>query len=99
MLRDYRDWLAAELKLLGNASHHAYSFGQANMAQRAIEKLDETLADAYVVTIDSHAARRALTALALLEQRETSLDPDLAALRDALTAAAVESHPPSDEAV
>ena len=37
MLKDYRDWLDAELKLLGNASHHAYAFGQANMAKRALE--------------------------------------------------------------
>lgn len=43
MLADYRTWLESELKLLGNASHHAYSFGQANMAKRAIERLDQEL--------------------------------------------------------
>jgi hypothetical protein len=40
LLRDYRDWLESELKLLGNASHHAYAFGQANMAKRALERFD-----------------------------------------------------------
>jgi predicted enzyme related to lactoylglutathione lyase len=46
MLDDYRTWLESELALLGNASHHAYAFGQANMAKRAIEALDEALAKA-----------------------------------------------------
>ena len=41
MLSDYRTWLESELKLLGNASHHAYSFGQANMAKRALERFDQ----------------------------------------------------------
>jgi hypothetical protein len=46
MLTDYRAWLVSELELLRNASHHAYAFGQANMAKRAIERLDEDLAKA-----------------------------------------------------
>jgi len=46
MLDTYRTWLESELALLGNASHHAYAFGQANMAKRAIEALDEALAKA-----------------------------------------------------
>lgn len=46
MLRDYRDWLESELKLLGNASHHAYAFGQANMAKRALERFEADCADA-----------------------------------------------------
>ena len=50
MLSDYRAWLVSELELLGNASHHAYAFGQANMAKRAIERLDEELADALTAT-------------------------------------------------
>ncbi len=45
MLRDYRDWLESELKLLGNASHHAYAFGQANMAKRALERFDADCGD------------------------------------------------------
>ena len=66
MLKDYRDWLESELKLLGNASHHAYSFGQANMAKRALERLDEELARTLYVALDRAEARRALTALEML---------------------------------
>ena len=86
MLRDYRDWLESELKLLGNASHHAYSFGQANMAKRAIEKLDELLAKQLYVPIDVTAARRALTAIEMLEQQSTAELPELDVLRDAVRA-------------
>ena len=73
MLSDYRAWLASELELLGNASHHAYAFGQANMAQRAIERLDEELAK--VPTTQELAAAKA--ALAELEARDGSLPPAL----------------------
>ena len=52
MLRDYRDWLESELKLLGNASHHAYSFGQANMAKRALERLDAELGKNVYVPVE-----------------------------------------------
>ena len=87
MLKDYRDWLESELKLLGNASHHAYSFGQANMAKRAIERLDEELARTLYVAIERAEARRVLTALEALRQQTTSLPPELAGLRDNITAA------------
>lgn len=87
MLKDYRDWLESELKLLGNASHHAYSFGQANMAKRAIERLDEELARTLYVPIDRAAARRALTAIEALGQQTTNVPPELAELRDALATA------------
>ena len=73
MLKDYRDWLDSELKLLGNASHHAYSFGQANMAKRAIERLDEELSRTLYVPLDRAAARRVLTALEAMEQQTTHL--------------------------
>ena len=87
MLKDYRDWLESELKLLGNASHHAYSFGQANMAKRAIERLDEELARTLYVPVDRAEARRVLTALAALEQQTTSLPSELATLRDTIKTA------------
>ncbi|HEV2644657.1 MAG TPA: hypothetical protein VGT98_18230 [Candidatus Elarobacter sp.] len=87
MLKDYRDWLESELKLLGNASHHAYSFGQANMAKRAIERLDEELARTLYVPVDRAEARRVLTALGALDQQTTSLPPELAALRETIKAA------------
>ena len=63
MLKDYRAWLESELKLLGNASHHAYSFGQANMAKRAIERLDAELAGKVDLLLDSAAAAELLAFL------------------------------------
>jgi hypothetical protein len=92
LLKDYRDWLQSELKLLGNASHHAYSFGQANMAKRAIEKLDEELARTLYVAIDRAEARRLLTAIEIAGQQSTSIAPEFAGLRDAITAAMEESN-------
>jgi hypothetical protein len=99
VLRDYRDWLRSELQLLGNASHHAYSFGQANMAQRAIEELDKELAQTLYVPIGKAEARRVLTELELLTERDTALTPGLVELRHALQAAFVEAEPPADEGV
>jgi hypothetical protein len=87
MLSDYRNWLEAELKLLGNASHHAYSFGQANMAKRALERLDEELAGRVALLLESAEATAVLTALEMLSERETALDPALAALRERLKTA------------
>ena len=87
MLKDYRDWLESELKLLGNASHHAYSFGQANMAKRAIERLDEELARTLYVPVDRADARRVLTALEALGQQTTSLPSELQVLSEAMKTA------------
>ncbi len=92
MLKDYRDWLESELKLLGNASHHAYSFGQANMAKRALEKLDEELARNLYVAIDRAQARRLLTTIEGMDQQTTSPAPELANLRAAVTAAMEETN-------
>jgi hypothetical protein len=91
LLKDYRSWLESELKLLGNASHHAYSFGQANMAKRAIERLDEELARTLYVAVDRAEARRILTALEALGQQTTGLPAELARLRDDVTAALQET--------
>ncbi len=87
MLRDYRDWLESELKLLGNSSHHAYAFGQANMAKRALERFDAEVDKTIYVALDRAEARRILTAIEMLAQRTTAEPPELATLRDALTAA------------
>jgi hypothetical protein len=97
LLRDYRDWLVAELQLLGNASHHAYSFGQANMAKRAIDELDKELAHTIYVGIDKVEARRALTELEMLAERTTTLTPGLVSLRDSMRAALIEAERPADE--
>ncbi len=84
MLKDYRDWLESELKLLGNASHHAYSFGQANMAKRALERLDTLLEKKLIIELDDPEARGILTAIEMLEQTTTTLDPALADLHEKL---------------
>ncbi|HEY0615897.1 MAG TPA: hypothetical protein VGC96_14700 [Candidatus Elarobacter sp.] len=91
MLKDYRDWLESELKLLGNASHHAYSFGQANMAKRAIERLDEELAHAAYVALEKGEARRVLTAIEALGQQTTGVPAELEGLREAIKTALAEA--------
>lgn len=95
MLADYRAWLESELKLLGNASHHAYSFGQANMAKRALERLDVELAATLFVEIDKAAARDALTGLEAFAQQSTQLSPALMKVRDALRRAIAQGEPPA----
>jgi hypothetical protein len=67
LLRDYRNWLESELRLLGNASHHAYAFGQANMAKRALERFDGDCADALALEDAQHPA-------AVLEQHAAEHD-------------------------
>ena len=91
MLKDYRDWLESELKLLGNASHHAYSFGQANMAKRALERLDEELARTLYVPFDRAQARRVLTAIETIGQQATTVPPELDELREAVKTALAET--------
>lgn len=94
MLRDYRDWLESELKLLGNASHHAYSFGQANMAKRALERLDDEMSKSVFVPVERPEAMAVLTALEMLAQQNTSLDPAIASLRDRIRTALTDQSPP-----
>ena len=91
MLKDYRDWLESELKLLGNASHHAYSFGQANMAKRAIERLDDAMARTLYVPLDRAEARRILTAIEAIGQQTTNVPPELDEMRDAIKTALAET--------
>ncbi|HEY4441398.1 MAG TPA: hypothetical protein VGN14_13145 [Candidatus Elarobacter sp.] len=93
MLKDYRDWLESELKLLGNASHHAYSFGQANMAKRALERLDAELAKNVYLPIARNEADRILMAIEALAQQQTAAPPELESLRAALMAALEETDP------
>ena len=95
MLSDYRNWLDGELTLLGNASHHAYSFGQANMAKRAIERLDQEVANRIPLLLPRSDATDVLTALEMLRQRDTSLAPALEKLRQSLQQALEAAAPPS----
>ncbi|MGH7706933.1 MAG: hypothetical protein ACREM6_03235 [Vulcanimicrobiaceae bacterium] len=87
-LAAYRDWLLGELKLLGNASHHAYSFGQANMAKRAIEQLDAALAGDPSLAVNRELAGRAVASLNELTAT-APLPPALAELRAVLDAGRV----------
>jgi hypothetical protein len=91
LLKDYRDWLESELKLLGNASHHAYSFGQANMAKRALERLDDEMARTLYVPLDRAEARRVLTAIEAIGQQTTNVPPELDEMRDAIKTALAET--------
>jgi hypothetical protein len=86
MLSDYRLWLDSELKLLGNASHHAYSFGQANMAKRAIDRLDQELENKVALLIERPQAAALLASLEA-QAAAGELDAPLAALRLQLASA------------
>jgi len=90
MLTDYRKWLESELKLLGNASHHAYSFGQANMAKRAIERLDHELAGKTLLLLERS---QTAAALAVLDELAAggNLPAPLQTLRGQLSAALAQS--------
>jgi NAD(P)H-dependent FMN reductase len=89
MLSDFRAFLESELKLLGNASHHAYSFGQANMAKRALERLDAEVAEHVPLLLPIADAQAALAALEAEAAPDSTLDPALARVRDLLRAALV----------
>ena len=92
MLSDFRAFLESELKLLGNASHHAYSFGQANMAKRALERYDAEVADRVAVSLEKADVRAILAALDAIVgtngAEETVLMRVAELLRAALVAAA-----------
>jgi hypothetical protein len=75
MVRDYRAWLQSELQLLGDASQHAYSLGQANMAKRAIERLDAEIGDRVVLELDPELAESVADALEQLAQVEALPEP------------------------
>jgi hypothetical protein len=74
MVRDYRAWLQSELQLLGNAGHHAYSLGQANMAKRAIERLDAEIDDRVVLELEPETATAIADALDMLAEAEALPD-------------------------
>ncbi|TAM56533.1 hypothetical protein EPN52_13280 [bacterium] len=86
MLNAYRRWLESEQKTLGNAAHHAYSFGQANMAKRAIEHLDQALSGSVVLELAAGTAREALVDLRALGASTPALEALTQALRQALHA-------------
>ena len=91
MLAEYRRWLESELKTLGNASHHAYSFGQANMAKRAIERFDAEASGKIIVGVDRESAHHASEAIAVILAAGQTSNDALKVLRDALEASLQEA--------
>lgn len=87
MLDEYRSWLESEFELLGRASHHAYSFGQANMAKRAIERFDETLAGRIALLLDAPEAAALLEALGTAIEDGAAADMALRSIHASLSAA------------
>jgi len=88
MLADYRRWLESELNTLGNASHHAYAFGQANMAKRALERFDKEAQGLLLSGVDAATARDAVASIdALLAEHPGAPHRALATVRAALAAA------------
>jgi hypothetical protein len=81
MVVDYRNWLQSQIRLLASAGHEPYALGQAHMAQRALERFERAVAGRTVVALEQSLTDEILAALELLEERQTSLDPALAALR------------------
>lgn len=74
MVRDYRAWLQSELQLLGNAGHYAYSLGQANMAKRAVERLDAEIDDRLVLELEPDTAGAIADALDMMAEAEALPD-------------------------
>jgi len=70
MVRDYRAWLQSELQLLGNAGQHAYSLGQANMAKRAVDRLDAEIGDRVLLELEPDQAASIASALDALAESE-----------------------------
>jgi hypothetical protein len=70
MVRDYRAWLQSELQLLGNASHHAYSLGQANMAKRAVERFDAETGERVLLELEPEDADAVASELESLAETE-----------------------------
>lgn len=81
MVVDYRNWLQSQVRLLAVAGHEPYALGQAHMAQRALERFERAVAGRTVVALEESLTDEILAALELLEERQTLLDPALAALR------------------
>ena len=74
MVRDYRAWLQSEMQLLSNATHHAYSLGQANMARRAVDRLDAEIGDRVVLELEPEFVESVASELERLAEGEALPD-------------------------
>lgn len=81
MVRDYRAWLQSEMHSLLNAGDDPYSLGQANMAKRAIERLNSEINDSIIVEIESDSAAAMADALEMMAEAEALPDALVELLR------------------
>jgi hypothetical protein len=90
MLQDFHEWLEDEtdrLEAAGQSDTTAF-------AQRALARFEDATVDTLYVAIDKGAARRALTALQLVQQQTTAELPALIELREAIKTAFAEAMEP-----
>jgi hypothetical protein len=87
MLRDYRDWLEAEVRRLQATDEDAPEIDAAEMARLARDRLEAEMSKAICVELPATLARRILTSLEVLDQQTTSLRPEFATLREAIKTA------------
>jgi hypothetical protein len=64
------------------------------MAKRALERLDDELSKSVYIPVERPDAMAVLTALEMLSQQNTSLDPSIASLRDRIRTALTDQTPP-----
>ncbi len=84
MLSEYRAWLESELQTRRADTQDAYALGEVEMLKRAIARLDSQPTGSLPLTVHRSQAASVLTALEMLAQRETNLDPALRSLREML---------------
>lgn len=87
MLRDYRDWLEAEVGRLRANDQAATPLDAAGAMTLARDRFEAETSDALCVEIERPLARRILTSLEILGQQTTSVRPEFDALRNAIKAA------------
>lgn len=84
MLGEYRAWLQSEMQTLEQQTQDGYVLGQIDMAKRAIARLDSQRGGELPLSVRRPQATSVLTALEMLSQRQTNLDPALRGLREML---------------
>ena len=73
MVRDYRAWLQSELRV-ASRSAEAFARGQADMAQRAIDRFEREVGDDVVLELEPELAAAVRSELETLAQAESLPD-------------------------
>ncbi|HEV3152405.1 MAG TPA: hypothetical protein VGZ02_01225 [Candidatus Baltobacteraceae bacterium] len=73
MVRDYRAWLQSELRLASGSSE-AFARGQADMAQRAIDRFEREAGDDVLLELEPELAAAVKSELETLAQAESLPD-------------------------